>query len=53
MGKKRKMVMMDRIDENSIFIENRPKYNEYNQINIIDKLHEIYVIVIKFLLKIA
>lgn len=52
MGKKRKMVMMERIDENSLFIENKQKYNEYNQINIMDKLHEIYVIIIKFLLKI-
>ncbi len=50
---KKKLIKMERIDENSVFIEidQKPKYNEYNQINIIDKLQEIYVIIIKFLFK--
>lgn len=50
---KKKLIKMERIDENSVFIENdqKPKYNEYNQVNIIDKLQEIYVIIIKFLFK--
>lgn len=53
--KNKKMTQMERIDENSVFIEvtnNKQKYNEYNQINIIDKLHELYVIFIKFLMNI-
>lgn len=51
--KKKKFIKMERIDENSIFIDinNKPKYNEYNQINILEKLQEIYVIIIKFVLK--
>jgi len=50
---KKKLIKMERIDENSVFIEidQKPKYNEYNQVNIIDKLQEIYVIIIKFLFK--
>jgi hypothetical protein len=50
---KKKLIKMERIDENSVFIEinQKTKYNEYNQVNIIDKLQEIYVIVIKFLFK--
>lgn len=53
--KSKKMTKMERIDENSIFIEitnNKPKYNQYNQINIMDKLHELYVTLIKFLMNI-
>jgi hypothetical protein len=53
--KNKKMTKMERIDEDSVFIEvsnNKPKYNEYNQINIMDKLHEFYVIFIKFLMNI-
>lgn len=53
--KNKKMTKMERIDEDSVFIEvnnNKPKYNEYNQINIMDKLHEFYIIFIKFLMNI-
>jgi len=53
--KNKKMTKMERIDEDSVFIEvtnNKSKYNEYNQINIMDKLHEFYVTLIKFLMNI-
>lgn len=45
---KKKLKKLDIIDENKAYIENQPKYNEYNQVNIIDKLYEIYVSIIKF-----
>ena len=50
---KRKLIKMERIDENSVFIEmtNSPKYNSYNQINIMDKIQELYVMLLKFILK--
>lgn len=55
MGKhKKKLIKMERIDENSVFTEMNNtyhNYNEYNQINIMDKLQELYVILIKFLFK--
>ena len=42
------------IEKNNIFIEtvidNKQKYNSFNQINIIDKLYEYYVSFIKFIL---
>jgi len=50
---KRRLIKMERIDENSVFIEmtNSPKYNSYNQINIMDKIQELYVMLLKFILK--
>jgi hypothetical protein len=41
---KRKIIKMETIYENSIFIEQpKNKYNEYNQISLTNKLMEIYV----------
>jgi len=50
---KKKITKMERIDENSVFIEmtNPPKYNSYNQINIMDKIQELYVMLLKFIFK--
>lgn len=51
---KKSINKLDKIDENNIFIEtvidNKQKYNSFNQINIIDKLYEYYVSFIKFIL---
>ncbi len=46
---KKKLKKLHIIDENKVFIEKQYKYNNYNQINIIDKLYEFYVSIIKFL----
>lgn len=54
MRKHKKLTKMERIDENTIFIEitnNSPKYNSYNQINIMDKIQEFYVMLLKFIFK--
>lgn len=54
MRKHKKLTKMERIDENTIFIEitnTPPKYNSYNQINIMDKIQELYVILLKFIFK--
>lgn len=50
--KKKRLIKMERIDENSVFIDikKKPKYNEYNQVNIIDKLQELYQIILSFVL---
>jgi len=52
---KKKITKMERIDENTVFIEiintPPPKYNSYNQINIMDKIQELYVMLLKFILK--
>jgi hypothetical protein len=51
---KKSINKLDKIDENNIYIEtvidNKHKYNSFNQINIIDKLYEYYVSFIKFIL---
>ena len=50
-NKKRKIHILEKIEEEKIFLginENKTEYNEYNQINIIDKLYEVYVSIIKF-----
>ncbi len=45
---KRKIIKMETIYENSIFIEQpKNKYNEYNQISLTNKLMEIYVAFLK------
>jgi len=50
--KKRRVFKLDKIDEEKIYIENiHPKYNEYNQISIMDKMYDMYLKVIKILLK--
>jgi len=50
--KKKRLIKMERIDENSVFIDikKKPKYNKYNQVNIIDKLQELYEIILSFVL---
>jgi hypothetical protein len=48
---KRKIRLLEKIDENEIFVEiNYKKYNDYNQINIIKKIREIYINIIKCIL---
>jgi hypothetical protein len=37
----KKIRILDKIDENEIFIENNVKYNSYNQISIIEKINEL------------
>jgi|688.fasta_scaffold01450_34 hypothetical protein len=49
--KKRKISKLEKIDEDSIFIEKQVKYNEYNQINIIEKIYDLYNKLIKTLIK--
>lgn len=47
-----KMKKLERIDENQVFSEkpiSNKKYNEYNQINIFEKIYEIYLFYIKLL----
>lgn len=54
MRKHKKLTKMERIDENTVFIEKTNKrhtYNKYNQINIMDKIQELYVILLKFIFK--
>ena len=54
MRKHKKLTKMERIDENTVFIETTHKshkYNKYNQINIIDKIQELYVMLLKFIFK--
>jgi hypothetical protein len=49
---KKKFMKLETINENSIFIEKqKPKINEYNQINIMDKILELYVMLLKFIFK--
>lgn len=44
----KKIIKMDTIYEDYIYVEqNKRKYNEYNQINILDKLFELYVMFLK------
>ncbi len=44
----KKLIKMDTIYEDYIYIEKtQRKYNEYNQINILDKLLELYVMFLK------
>jgi hypothetical protein len=53
--KKNKKIIhkLEKIDENKIFVEiNNKKYNEYNQISIIEKINEIYNKIVIYLLKI-
>ena len=43
---------LDIIYENTVYIEKtkaKAKYNEYNQINIFDKLYELYISILKFI----
>jgi hypothetical protein len=50
--KKRRVCKLDKIDEENIYIEKiHYKYNEYNQISIMDKMYDMYLKVIKILLK--
>jgi len=50
---KRKICLLEKIDENEIFIEiNSKKYNNYNQISIIEKIMEVYMNIVKCILKI-
>jgi hypothetical protein len=45
---KRKIRLLEKIDENEIFVEiNYKKYNDYNQINIIKKIKEIYINIVR------
>ena len=45
---KRKIRLLEKIDENEIFVEiNYKKYNDYNQINIIEKIKEIYINIVR------
>jgi hypothetical protein len=45
---KRKIRLLEKIDENEIFVEiNYKKYNNYNQINIIEKIKEIYINIVR------
>ncbi len=48
---KRKIRLLEKIDENEIFIEinNKKKYNEYNQISIMEKIKELYIEIVKCL----
>lgn len=46
----KKLDKLDIIYENTIYIEKtKAKYNEYNQINIFDKLYELYISILKFI----
>ena len=45
-NKKRKIHILEKIEEEKIFLginENKTEYNEYNQINIMKKLYELYI----------
>jgi hypothetical protein len=49
--KKRRLCKLDKIDEEKIYIEKKYSnyhYNEYNQISIMNKIHEIYLKVINY-----
>jgi hypothetical protein len=47
---KTKIIKMETIYENSIYIEpSKKKYNEYNQISLMNKLMEFYVSILKLI----
>jgi len=49
--KYKKINKLQRIEEDKIFIEtDNNKYNSCNQINILDKIYEYYVLFIKFII---
>jgi hypothetical protein len=49
---KRKICLLEKIDENEIFIEiNSEKYNNYNQISIIEKIMKVYMNIVKCIIK--
>jgi hypothetical protein len=49
---KKKFMKMDTIYEHKVYIEvPKKKINEYNQINIMDKILELYVLLLKFIFK--
>lgn len=46
----KKLDKLDIIYENKIYVEKTTtKYNEYNQINLFDKLYELYISILKFI----
>lgn len=46
----KKLDKLDIIYENKIYVEKTTtKYNEYNQINLFDKLYELYISILKYI----